>query len=294
MRGKIFLALVVVAAAVVAVGPAFAGCNPTKEFATEGFAANDYFIVFNAGEDTDPAAGVIGHVWQPGSFATTNETTGNGCPDTVWLVANGVYGSNGGDLGFGICDTAVCPSGSLIVVVQTKTLDGKSASYTVGRVNEGGVIAFDYARTGSNWNMTPIPRPRLLTSSRAGTDVVSDVALDAPDPAFHGAGASADTTATSNVTGYQLVTFTGTADPGRAAALWTPLGAAINSATPSSPGVHFNCSDTTKDVFVANRVVFVDNVLSDYVSAPTVVRCSNLANPGSPKIKPIGKKKITP
>src|SRR6185436_4438358 len=116
-----------------------------------------YDIVFPANADIDVGAGVIGRLWQPGERATTGENTGGGCPDSMWLYPPSgagsmtIFGSNGADLGSGVCDTALCPVDQLLAFVQTKSMDNSKAYYTVGRVSETVPLPFDFARTGHDW-----------------------------------------------------------------------------------------------------------------------------------------------
>lgn len=309
MKGKTFLALAVLAVAVVASGPANAGCNPSKEFSLAFFDSGNYDLVIPAGADADVAAGVIGRLWAPGAYTTTGDQSGLGCPDTLWLYPPAgagsltIYGSNGSDLGNGQCDTAVCPAGGLIVLVQTKATNGSNAYYTVGRVVETfSAPGFDYARTASDWSMVPIPRPRVTVPTPSASGTVSlNVVLDAPAApglnAFH-APAADGFSATGTVTGYNLVSFTGAADPGReASAGWTPVPSGnVPTTAPSANGIVLACP-VGQHVFLANRLS-LDNgqVLSDYVSASTDINCSNLASPGSPgpgKGK-VGKKQAAP
>jgi hypothetical protein len=297
MKGKIVLALAVVAVAVVASGPVNAACNPTKEFQL-GYGDPTYDLIFPAGADTTIQGAVIGHLWAPGSFATTGDTSvpGNGCVDTYWLYppsgggAMTIYGSNGGDLAnpdiAGACDTVVCPAGALIAMVQTQAVNGSNAYYTVGRVSEGstGAPLFNFALSGSDWQLVPIPRPNVTSSSHTLVDVTVDVALDPPGPAFHTSATDAFP-ATGTITSYQLVTFLGGADPGRAAgAGWVAAGAPIATTTPTAQGRVLACP-AGSSIFLANRVI-VDGVPSDYVSASVRVSCANVANPGSPNKKP--------
>jgi len=297
MKGKIVLALAVVAVAVVASGPVNAACNPTKEFQL-GYGDPTYDLIFPALSDTAIQGGVIGHIWSPGAFATTGDTSvpGNGCVDTYWLYppsaggAMTIYGSNGGDLAnpdiAGACDTVVCPSGALIVMVQTQALDGSKAYYTVGRISEGntGAPLFNYGLTGSDWTLVPIPKPNVTASSRTAVDVTVDVALDPPGPAFH-TSATDNFPATGSITSYQLVTFGGGADPGRAASAgWLAAGAPIATTAPTASGRVLACPAGTS-IFLANRVI-VDGVASDYVSESVRVSCANVATPGTPNKKP--------
>jgi hypothetical protein len=96
--------------------------------------------------------------------------------------------------------------------------------------------------------------------------------------------------ANGTITGYQIVSFTGAADPGRDATTnWVALGAPLTTTSPSG-SFTLDCTSLSK-VFLATRVVFDNGAFStDYVSASTVVNCSNLATPGvGNKGKPIKK-----
>jgi hypothetical protein len=300
MKGKIFGALAIAAVAVIATGPVQAGCSPaSKEFSLGYGDSGNFDLVFPASANSDISTAVIGHIWQPGAFATTGDLSGGGCNDTLWLYPPSgagtmtIYGSNGSDLGNGVCDTQVCPAGGEIVVVQTTSTDGKNAFFAAGRVAETPQPAFDYARTQSDWAMVPIPRPKVTVPTPSGSGSVSiNVTLDPPASAFHAPAADAQQ-ATATISGYQLVSFTGLADPGRAAGLWTNIPSGnIATTAPAGNGIVVPCP-LGQHVFIANRPVFDGGQLSgDYVSASTDINCSNLANPGSPRIKPIGKKKI--
>jgi hypothetical protein len=298
MKGKIVLALAVSAVAVIASSPVNAGCSPaSKEFSLAYSDTGNYDIFFPAGADTDVNAGIIGRLWQPGARATTSESSGGGCPDSMWVYPPSgggsatIYGSNGSDLGNGVCDTAVCPSGGLIAVVQTKALDNSKSYYVVGRVNEGAPLAFDFGRTLSDWNAVEIPRPVVTGSSRTAASATVDVQLPGPDAAFHSPAADSQT-ASGTITGYQLVSFNGGADPGRdASAGWAPVGGPIASTSPTAAGVVVACPSGTS-TFLGTRVI-IDGFLTDYVSASTRIACSNIATPGTPNKtpKPIVNKK---
>jgi hypothetical protein len=297
MKGKIVLALAVSAVAVIGSSPVNAGCSPaSKEFQLAYGDSGSFDIFFPAGADTDVNAGIIGRLWQPGARATTGESTGGGCPDSMWVYPPSgagsatIYGSNGSDLGNGVCDTAVCPVGALLALVQTKSTDGTKAYYTVGRVNETAPLAFDFARTFSDWNAVAIPKPNVVNSSRTAVDVTVDVVLPGPDAAFH-APASDAQTASGTITGYQLVSFNGGADPGRdASAGWVPAGLPVASTSPNGQRT-VPCPAGTS-IFLGTRVI-VDGFLTDYVGESVRVACSNIATPGTPNKtpKPIGAKK---
>jgi len=307
MKGKIIVAMAAVAVALTVTAPANAGCSPSKEFWLAYTDTGTQYIHFAPTDDQNIAGAVIGRVWAPGAFATTNDTTGGGCPDGVWLIdensatptgagpnAKTIFGSNGSDFGNGLCDTTACPANGLIVVIQTKSLDGTKGRYVAGRVAETAVsnAAFDFARTAEDWNVVDIPRPRVTVPvTGVGGARGANIQVDLPAAAFHSAAADS-LLASGTITGYQLVTFTGTGtDPGREAALWTnvPVGGLLTTTTPSG-SITLDCSNVLNKVYVATRVVFDGGAFSgDYVSQSTQVNCSNLATPGQGKGKVIKK-----
>lgn len=305
MKGKIFSALVIAVAAAITTGPANAGCANPKDFSLAYGDSGNFDVVFQATDDTTVTGAVIGRLWQPGARATTGDETATGCADNLWLQPPSgagtytIFGENGGDIGTGgVCDSAVCPANGLIIVVQTKSLTGASASYTVGRTSEGtNFPAFDFARSGSDWNMVDIPRPEVTVPTPGGASLSVNVKVAGPATAFHSAAADGFSP-NGTITGYQLVMFTGGSDPGREAGLWSnvPSGFLAPSAgagTADSTGTVTVACPAGVHVFLANRPIFDGGQFSgDYVSASTDINCSNLANPGGPKIKPIGKKKL--
>jgi hypothetical protein len=298
MNGKIALTLAALAVAVMAGGPVSAGCNPSKEFQLAFGDSGNFDIFFPADADINVTGAVIGHIWTPGARATTGDQSLASCDDFLWLYPPSgagsmtIYGSNGSDLGNGLCDTTACPAGGFLALVQTKSTDNSKAYYTVGRVSETAPLAFDFARTQENWNAVQIPKPMVFSMSRNQGVAQAGATVAPPDAAFHAPAADAFP-ASGTITGYQLVTFTafmGTPDPGREAALWTPVGAPLPSSNPSG-FVTFPCPDQF-DVFLASRPI-IDGFLTDYVSASQRLQCAFVATPGSPgaRPKPIGNKK---
>lgn len=282
MKGKIFVASALMAAAVLVSGPANAGCSPTKEFDLSLINAN-YWLYFPVGADKDPAA-VIGRFWAAGNFAGTNNTTsgpsGLSCPDDTFVRDFGdffaISGSHGGDAGAGPCDPAGCPTGNLIILVQTKSTDGTKAYYSVGRISETPQPAWDFTRTGSDWNIIEIPRPKVILPS-AGTAtfnvVVAPPEANSATAVFHSA-TDDNFLPTGTITAYQLVTFTGVADPGRAAGSWTnaPAGGLVVTTNPAVTGLALPCP-AGQHVYLANRPVFDNGQFAgDYVSASVDIR----------------------
>jgi hypothetical protein len=292
MKGKIFVAVAVVAVAVMAGGAANAACNPSKEFAL-AYYGTDKFINFAVTDNQDTTGSIIGRVWGAGARATTGDAPGL-CDDQSYILDGGpnqktIFGSNGADLGTGTCDTG-CWTTPLILLVQTKSLDGSTASYVVGKSAEFSGPNFDFSRAdGGDWNMIQIPKPNVTASSRTATDVTVDVSLDPPTNAVRTAAADAFP-APSVISGYQLVTAAGGADPGREQALWVPVPGQTTVPTSAGPstrgGVVLACPAGTS-IWIANRPVFDNGQFSgDYVSAGVRIACANVATPGSPNKKP--------
>jgi len=256
---------------------ASAGCNPPKAF-TLGFApAGDYKLTFPADADTTiGGAALKGRFWQAGARAAASEA--GSCPEATYLTALSgteltIFGLSGGDiLGTGPCDNAGCVAGTQVILVQTISTDGSKAYYAVGKVTEN-ADGFDYSRGGTDWQVVEVPRPRVTQSSRAGSTVTLNLSFDAP----LGAHGEADAFSRSSIlTGYQVVRFEGAADPGRATAAWTNLGAVIpvTEGGATLGGLGAVCGGTTNDVFIAMRPVYDGGQFSgDYVGASTRIEC---------------------
>jgi hypothetical protein len=270
------LGIVATLAIVGAVTDASAGCNPPKGFTT-AFATENYFLNFPA--DANSVIGgpaLKGRFWQAGNRAGANES--GACPEATYLteIAPGqlaIFGSSGADvLGTGPCDNQGCVAGNQVTLIQTTSNDGSKAYYAVGKVSED-ANGFDYARGGTDWDVVEVPRPRVTQSSRAGSTVTLNLNFDAP----LGAHGEADAYSRSSIlTGYQVVRFEGSADPGRAPGAWTNLGAVIpvSEGGATLGGLAAVCGGTTDDVFIAMRPVFDGGQFSgDYVGASTRIEC---------------------
>lgn len=276
-----------------AVTDASAACNPTKDFKLAFGAGGDYFMNFPADADTAVPGSVLkGRLWQPGNRGAANE--GAACPEATYLLGGGtqqmtIFGQSGGDiLGTGPCDNTGCPAGAMIILIQTTSTDGSKAYYAVGKVNET-VGEFDFGRGGTDWEVVEVPRPRVTQSSRAGSTVTLNLSFDPPA----GAHGEADGFARSSIlTGYQVVRFEGSADPGRAFGAWTNLGAVIpvTEGGATLGGLGAVCGGTTDDVFIAMRPVYDGGQFSgDYVGASTRVECDPAV--ADPRFKMIDRSK---
>lgn len=253
----------VLAIVVIASSPAEALCLPAKLFGTWG---EGYFYVnFGATANTDTAA-VVGRFWEPGQRGAKNEGTYD---DSNWFLDYAGKKYTSGNLGD--ARTTGCPAGQLLTVLQAPTTDG-GAEFVAMQVSEipANAVAFDYSRRASDFNAAPIPRPNVSLSSRSGPSV--NLTLSIADAAGGFYGVDSQTIART----YNLVRFTGTADPGRSAAAWT-LAQAVPANTPTA--ITADCSNTATDVFYATQLV-IDGVASDLVSKSVRVECDpTLADP---------------
>lgn len=290
MNRKILIAIAIVG--VMALGASVtnvnAACPLAKGFQLGFGACADCAFVFPADANKQIQGGVLkGRWWQSGARTSHNEGAGTAtpCNEITYMVDDGtggaltVFGFMNGDWGQGLCEGVGCPSSDLILLIQTLSNDGSKSYYAVGKAP--GADAWDFGTPpAGSWNVVETPRPRVTSSSRGGSTVTIGAQFDAPAGARGEAGGYA---AESILTGYQIVSFEGTGDPGRAANLWTNLGAVlpVSASGASVGGVAVTCSGTANDVFVATRPVFDNGQYSgDYVSASTRIECDpTLADP---------------
>lgn len=292
MNRRILIVLGAVAAVafVGAVADVQAACNPARTFYTVDQATPNYrYLIFPP--EADAVIGgpsLIGRHWEPGNRGAHNE--GPACPECAYLLdlpgGMGVLGALGGNIIGCDCLNVGCNPTGMVLLVQTRSTDGSKAYYAAGRVDVVGG-SYNFA-ANTNWPVVEMPRPRVTSSSRGGNTVTIGAQFDAPDGARGETGYAAPLI----LTGYQIVRFEGAADPGRAQALWTPVGSVLPVAAngASVGGVGITCTSTATDVFVATRLV-LDNgqYSSDYVSASTRIECDPAV--ADPRFKMIDRSK---
>ncbi len=246
-----FLGLLVLVATM---SPARANCLPNKTLTSWG--VNGYFYVNMPAGATN--ANVIGRFWQAGGRALANEGTFD---DTNWLRLYGptqkwyILGELGTAGVFG------CPAGSLIVTVDT--LSGHSLTMQVDETPAGN--AFDLSRFNTDLDFGTKPRPRVMSSSRAGTVVNLQLTVIARTAGIYTLGAAVAATPT-----YRLMSAFGSSDPGGLASAYTP-GPAIVPGSPTSFPV--DCSNPAGNEWIAIQEI-VDGVPSDTVSPRTRLNCN--------------------
>jgi hypothetical protein len=279
-----FLAILGVATVAVAVAtPAEAGCPLPKTASTfTSDVANYVYVDLDVASENDVT----------GSFNDLGTATSGTYPAADYMFVD-VGGNLSMSMNLGDARINGCPTGKLIVRLQSSTATGTKFVTMVAnegvRNPSGADFDFTFGKApGTVFEGATVPRPRVNSAARAGTNVNLNVALDST------ASANAAGDSSSAVTGYEILRAAGT-DPGRNPAGWTlvtTVGTSNGGAVPSVPLVA-DCSNPAVDQFFATRVV-MGTQKSDLVSASTRVNCNpNLAEPRFnvvPK-KPVGPKK---
>lgn len=282
MAKKIVLSVAVAAFAVIAMAPsASASCNPGKSASTYVGGASAYWLPATV------QGNAIGQTWQLGAPGTWNGA-GGAVPCSPGIVYFSAAGMNL-NLDLGACG-AGCPNGPLAVLAQNETPTGTEFLLATVVETPANSVNFDY-QAGGNRNLIKIPRPRVLSSSRSGTDVILSIALDSIAGGLYGPNAG------SAVTGYRLLGKSASSDPGAAASGYDAVARAVVAAPggiAATTPLTVNCSDLANDQFLAVQISFEGGaVLSNSVSAATRVRCDPaLANPKTPKVKVAPKKGV--
>ena len=309
MNRRILFTLAAVALAVIAVtSRANATCPSPQAFASASDAGL-VPVVFGPGMSTDPSV-VIGRFWDANNFNNINNGPGGSlCPASVWLSnwnapdpALYIVGFMGATASATPCDNVgLCLANtSMMLTIETKSLDGLNASFTVGRVKNSFEIQdpvsstdYDFARTPGQMVMVPVPRPR---STRTAPNTFT-VAYDTTSPGIH---LQDGFTAPDSLVSYKLVTANSPTDPGRSPSAWATLPAlrtdANTGSTVTLPGVVVDCANQpTVPHWIAVQALFQGGSAGpqagSYIGAATQINCDpTIADPKKPK--PIGKKTI--
>ena len=270
MTKRLFpLILIIVGALVLSGSSAMAVCSPGKVFHTWDFTDYLYYYVNNYGGDMGNTAGAF---WVPGARADHNEGT-----VTVdnWLRFY-AYSSRWFISGnTGLEGVIGCPSGEIIVAISEG--QGATASFGIGQADETPAKA-NHFNLG-DINMTPIPRPQITNRSRVGDIVTLDMQVIDMSEAFS---SRFGRTADAYISGINLYSFTGLADPGRDAAAWTPLQTVpYAGGVTLAVGVDVDCSDHGNDVFLAAGIEISGEYSTVHLGPSSIVECDpTLADPG--------------
>jgi len=267
------------------------------------FDANGAAAVNNGGAHF-PTADTCPTLGAPGWYQT-GTTTGIVAGDATLMGANSGINAV---LSSPTCQLNACPltTAKMTAVVEDATADGKKAGFIVYTLDETpaapGARYYDHARTAG---IVGIPSatamqmfqdyPTVHVTSSSGpppatttTDNYADLALN-----YHGAGATV--AATSGVVSYDIMSFHGSADPGRLRSLWTPLKQVpYNNAGVVGDQVSVPCPTPAGDTYLAvgvtfdgdgNGVLSAGDVKSALVGGSQPVECDpNIAQPDQPKV----------
>lgn len=281
------LGLAVVAAVAIAVAaPATAGCLPGKTVATFGNGGSTFWLNPGGPSALDTAS-ITGRFWQQGNRALGNEGS---CTGFLYFYAPGGGVAMNQFLG-DACVTA-CPAGRLLTLAQAASNDGSKSYFLAASVDEVSGPPTDFAyETLGNLNMIELPKPFVVSSSRATPLVNLTVNIPAVSAGVYGPGAA------SSVTGYRVLSATGAADPGRSAAAYTSVEATTASTGGAVNGlaIDVDCSNPAVDRWVVTQLQMDQGVLSDLVSGAVRVNCNpGIADPTVPTINKPGKGKGRP
>jgi hypothetical protein len=238
-------------------------------------------------------SGVLrGQSWQLGAPAVWNSSGGLNCndidqgggsPGFLYHIAG--TDKIGLNLHMGTCGQGCpAPNNANTVVVLATNKGATGTDFLVATINETQTnINYDFSTLG-DLTTIPLPRPKVLSSSRAGSNVNLSIGIDSIAGAFHGPNAA------QAVTGYNVLSASSATDPGRSAAAYTLRGtiAAPGGAAATVPVV-VDCGNLANDQWVTTQIVFEGGVvLSDSVGGATRIKC----NPAlaDPKYKIVPKK----
>jgi hypothetical protein len=247
---------------------------------------------------TDPGATLVAKFWQPGGADSTG--TCNTQPGVLYFTPDFASSGNIG-ISINLADACAvgCAVGQLAFMATANGSDPadplhrKQTQFLLSQAPETpGTVSYDFSTfTTPPHNMAAIPRPRITSSSKAGTIVTAGVTVDAV-----AAGAFEGTAGL--ITGYNILSKLANADPGRNASAYDtgPTLASSNGGAASS-SVQVDC--TGGSPALARRFVVTQLLTpagpSPTVSEATVVSCDgSLAEPPGGKYKIVPKPKVAP
>jgi hypothetical protein len=277
MTKKIVFGVAAVALATVVMAPAAsAACASARSAKTYNSGTGAYSYWHAPSGDTGGT--LVGQTWQlgaPGTWSTGNcNSVDVGSPGGAGFIYFGA-GGIGLNLDLAACGSGCPASGSTLAVVAQKK-SGATTDFLVATVVEtpGGAVNFDYSTQG-NHEMIPMPRPRVTSSSRAGTTVNLNVQVPAISAGLYGPNAA------NAVTGFNILSASSATNPGRDAAAYT-LRSAITSpgGNAATGAVSVDCTNPNADQWVVTQLVLEGGVGSSAVSEATRVNCNPaLADP---------------
>jgi hypothetical protein len=257
--------------------PASANCVPNKTAST-GIVGLAYW----SAPATVNQATLTGQFWQLGNRASGNEglCTPALCGAPGWLY---FYEGNAAKLSvnaiLGSAEVAGCPTGTLITTAQVNSADGKETYFLAATATEVSGPAADFAYgTQGDHPLVAIPRPRVLSQSRAAGTVTLHINIPSAAAGTYGPAAA------SAITGYRLVSGNGagTTDAGREAAGYTTLQSFSGPQADVTQPIDCTGIIAPAEKFVGIQILFADGQVSRVGSTYRVGCDPALAAPKAP------------
>ena len=248
-------------------------CVPARTFGTSNIA--EYFYL-RLGNDTGDTSEQIGRFWEPGFRSTRNE----GSYDQSDWIREYYTGTDAWYLvgNLGGAGVEGCPQQELLVTVEdlVDRGSGPQAVLTLGRIDRspGMFHDFDFTRLGRDWTSVPLPAVEVLSEIAVGSEVRLELAF----PPLEEASNTLDTlSAADSILAYQVrraVVDRGAPAPAPDIDEWTLIEDVGYTGQPVEHGpVAVDCSDGSKDVYVAVALRLSDDVITGYVGPPLQVGC---------------------
>jgi hypothetical protein len=288
MLKKTILGLTLVAL-VVALGPsASAACASPRGASTYNSVLLQYVYWHPAANVplNAPGAVLTGQTWQLGSYATWNDRaqgSSPACTGNLYFNGGGLIGMQ---LGLNTCGTGCPASGATLAYLAMEAVPGNIPTgfllETIAEDNSRG-LNFDYSQLGAR-TLGTIPRPRVVSSSRAGSAVNLQVSFDAAVGPVGPDSGAAGTGAAGAITGYKILSHESVGDPGRSASAYEVQAASVLTSAggpAAATPVSVNCASTTDSHWLVTQLIVENGAVgSDFVSLPTRVSCGpTLADP---------------
>ena len=269
-RIHLLLLFATVIVLLIAVLPVSANCAPAKTFTMYNTIETPgayYYILW--GDTSVTSDDIDARFWETGNRSGANEGTYD---DSEWLIDSLYY--PGTDLWYlngnlGAAGVSGCPNTSL-TVVGTNSKTGTFFSAVIEETPPRSQT-YDYSRLLTDFPTVAMPPPRIISSTRTGTDVNISVQIDdASAGVFGGAGAEI-----SDVVIYQAVSPTST----DIASGWVEIGRIGGPAGTTS--VLVDCSDPNVQASIGAGLA-ISNVDPINVGPDqSLVECdAHLADPG--------------
>jgi len=275
MKRLIGFGLILAVVAVVGATAVEANCIPAQSIGTRGW------LIWYGEPGTD-VSNFVGNFWNTGNKAGTN---GDALALEEWFYQYAGYTYYFGiDGNLGDYRVPGCPAdGTNMTVVLDNCVSGEAMIMTTSQRPQYGAPQWDFALQGTYVYAVAAssPRPRIVSSSRAGTtvNVNYDVPTTATDAVFDDTGGSGAAT---------YAVYSTAAANGATPDLNSTDGWALQSSGIGAGAAALDCANIGEDQWLATAVTISGDT---QLTCPVRVECDpTLADPGGPG--PAGIKKI--